>query len=241
MNTVKIIKPQKITLNRVEYPFFPINQRKVSNWWKEYNKVNPNLFNGDLVAFQDFTLTKNGHLSINWYLSNYAHYLLRNDTAIGVDYARAIYCSIILKTNSESVLVGQMSGNTSTPERLQLPGGNLDLGRKETIDDYDCINNAAKELKEETGVHLDVSQLKLWGVKMEGQFGDVGIIYTNKTPVEEAYILSCFDFHLKQHKENKSLPELSNILFINNNNFANIAAKHKVDYLQTILEDIFND
>src|SRR5678816_3570719 len=98
-------------------------------WWKEFSIEKPSLFNGPLIACCECEQSPIGAIHIAWYETDYAHYLQRVAVSPITTPARAIFCSVALRAASGSLLVGRMAGNTSSPNRLQLPGGNATVGR----------------------------------------------------------------------------------------------------------------
>ena len=93
----------------------------LADWWKQFSIDKPSLFNGPVAACRHCELTPSGALRIDWYETDYAHYLQRVAVNPITTPARAIFCSVALRTASGSLLVGRMAGNTSSPNRLQLP------------------------------------------------------------------------------------------------------------------------
>ena len=240
MTDTTLLKPIHILFNEILNPLPAEDQEAILYWWREYNISYPNLFNGNLIAYHNHDDKDNSSLKFNWYRTNYAHYLQRvNDSSI-TQPARAIYCSVILVTDEDKVVVVQMSSFTSVPNLLQLPGGNIEIENNTLTTDI-CEKNASRELNEELGILLLPSQLELWRIKTGGSFGDIGLIYKNKNKLSEQFILDSFNSHVSILKSKNKKMEIEKILFIADVNNLSLCNAKKVDYLFDVIQEINND
>lgn len=127
---------------------------KIEIFWKEQEKENPHLFNGEVWSVTKFEdLEKKKRLTIQ--KTNYAHYLY--DERVGLEREFACYNlngGILLETLDKKYIVGEMDETTSYPKGLQIPGGNLDQNDIKKDGSVDLIGNIARELQEELNLDL---------------------------------------------------------------------------------------
>jgi hypothetical protein len=202
-------------------------------WWKDYASMRPTLFNGRLIACLSCELGHDGSATIEWYQTSYAHYLQRAASTPVADPARALFCSVALLSETGELVIGQMSETTSSPLRLQLPGGNLTLPTAGELSLAHCAADACQELREEVGVSLDVSALRLWRVKTGGDHDDVGIIFECRPALSNARIQDIFDRHHRALLSNGEAPEFDRLLFVRPACFRS-GAFECVDYLRSV-------
>lgn len=211
-------------------------QQFIQSWWAAYNQAHPSLFNGPLVACHTLRMHKDGQLDIEWYATTYAHYLLRADSAVGLKPARAIYCSVALATANGRVVVCQMAQTTAAPNRLQLPGGNVEVGTGRTLTLANCAEDACRELAEEIGIELSQSELALWRVKVGGKFDDVGLIFKNRSAISEGFVSGAFEKHLTALKNQGVDSEIASLRFLSGCD--EVGEEDCVDYLSDVLDEM---
>jgi 8-oxo-dGTP pyrophosphatase MutT (NUDIX family) len=202
--------------------------------WEECAKDQPALFNGPILACRACEPSHGGYIEIAWYETNYAHYLQRVTSAPLVTPARAIFCSVALRPNSGRLLVGQMSNNTSSPGRLQLPGGNVTRGRSGALSSESCAEDACREFEEEVGLMLQPSLLDLWRVKVGGRFDDLGLIYMCNLDMSEHEICAAFEKHVRAERLAGSSPEFQTLMFIDASFLDQGSTYNWVDYLPSV-------
>ena len=210
----------------------------LADWWKQFSIDKPSLFNGPVAACRHCELTPSGALRIDWYETDYAHYLQRVAVNPITTPARAIFCSVALRTASGSLLVGRMAGNTSSPNRLQLPGGNVTVGRTGLLSAESCAVEACREFQEEIGIKLRPDQLTLWRIKVGGRSDDVGIIFLCEPGRSEDEIRVAFDLHVNAVREAGMSSEFEDLLFVDTNFFAGATAHEWVDYLPDVAREL---
>ena len=224
MNNVQLLT----TLNCIDFAETtgepPKVRASLAAWWKQFSINKPSLFNGPVAACRQCELSPSGAIRIAWYETDYAHYLQRVAVSPITTPARAIFCSVALRAASGALLVGRMAGNTSSPGRLQLPGGNVTVGRTGLLSAESCAEEACREFREEIGIDLRPDQLTLWRVKVGGRSDDVGIIFLCEPGRSEHEIRVAFDLHVKAVREAGMSSEFEDLLFVDTNFFAGATA-----------------
>ncbi len=136
-------------------------KQNIEKFWKDAVKENPNLYNGQdyIVETVKETQEKIEMLVVK---SNYAHYLY--DERIGIKESKYRCCSpwggILLLTEDNYFVIGEMDEKMSIPYCLQLPGGAID--KLDIIDGKINIEeNIKRELKEELNINLNDVDYKL--------------------------------------------------------------------------------
>jgi len=207
-------------------------------WWKQFSTDKPSLFNGPVAACRHCELSPSGEIRIAWYKTDYAHYLQRVAVSPITTPARAIFCSVALRAASGSLLVGRMAGNTSSPNRLQLPGGNVTVGRTGLLSAESCAEEACREFQEEIGIALLPDELSLWRVKAGGQFDDVGVIFKCEPGRSEREIREAFDLHVQTVRRAGMSSEFEELLFVGTDFFAGGISHEWVDYLPVVAREL---
>lgn len=210
----------------------------LATWWEQYSRGKPALFNGPILACRACEPSSGGEIRIAWYETDYAHYMQRVASNPIVTPAQAIFCSVALRSSSGGLLVGQMSRNTSSPRRLQLPGGNVMRGRSGTLSPESCAEDACREFQEEVGIALQSSQLELWRIKVGGRFDDVGIIYLCDLCMPEREIREAFDAQVRAERRAGMSPEFEGLVFVDADFFVRATTYEWVDYLPTVAHQL---
>ncbi|MDD9919562.1 MAG: hypothetical protein OXR68_02950 [Alphaproteobacteria bacterium] len=239
MGDILLHEAEQINFSQQQHVFSEGDKAQIDSWWQEFTSDKPYMFNGQLLACKKAILTDSSKIGIDWYLTNYAHYLLRFKEGSTITPARAMYCAVILMTTSGKIVVGKMSNATSLPTRLQLPGGNLELFENSTLSMQNCFDSACMELKEEVGITLQPEELALWSVKTGGDFDDVGLFFVAQKRVSEDFITSAFNQHISALKQANEKPELTHIYFVDKSDDLNVYADTWVDYLPVVMEKFF--
>jgi hypothetical protein len=205
----------------------------LAEWWENFAASRPTLFNGPLVACSACALDEDGTATVAWYATSYAHYLQRGASAPVTDPARSLYCSVVLLSRTGELVIGQMSGTTSSPLRLQLPGGNITLPGPDGLSLAHCIANACEEVKEEVGLTLDEADLRLWRMKTGGAHDDIGIMFLCQLALSNAEISDIFERHKETLRAGGEIPELDRLLFVQPAHLS-LDAFECVDYLPSV-------
>ena len=207
-------------------------------WWKQFSTDKPSLFNGPVAACRHCELSPSGEIRIAWYKTDYAHYLQRVAVSPITTPARAIFCSVALLATSGDLLVGRMAEETASPGRLQLPGGNVTVGRTGLLSAESCAEEACREFQEEIGIALLPDELSLWRVKAGGQFDDVGVIFKCEPGRSEREIREAFDLHVQTVRRAGMSSEFEELLFVGTDFFAGGISHEWVDYLPVVAREL---
>lgn len=238
MNDVQLLGPAS-SISFCKTPGESLEARaQLAAWWKQFSIDKPSLFNGPVAACRECELSPNETIRIAWYETDYAHYLQRVSASPIATPARAIFCSVAVRATSGNLLVGWMAGNTSSPGRLQLPGGNVTIGRAGLLSADSCADDACREFQEEVGIALQPDQLDLWCVKVGGRFDDVGIIYVCDPGMSEREIREAFDLHVRAERQAGISSEFEEVMFVDDDFFAGETAREWVDYLPVVAHQL---
>ena len=123
-------------------------KEQISIFWKQSKKDNPNLFNGELICVSEYKET-NKLIEITCKRTSYAHHLYDERVGLPKEYGcHNLVVGCLLETSDNYYIIGEMASNTSVPNCLQIPGGNVDnTDIKE--DRVDILNALIRECKEE--------------------------------------------------------------------------------------------
>jgi len=235
---VQLLRPSELFFNRVEDILGAADRTRIGRWWDDHSKQRPTLFNGQMIACSACRIDPSGSLSVDWYVTTYAHYLTRMTPLTDIEPARALYCSVALFTTSGRIAVGRMAKTTAAPDQLQLPGGNVELPDGSNLNILACAKNACRELFEEVGIALETEQLRLWRIKIGGQFGDVGIIFVNGAAIEESVLAEAFSQHRARLEAQNLVSEFAEIIFMQDPQLAEANSSRTVDYLPEVLKEL---
>jgi hypothetical protein len=237
MNDVRLIRPTG-TIEFRETPGETSHvQALLGAWWKTFSANRPFLFNGPILACRACEHCDIAAIRISWYATNYAHYMQRATPSPVAAPARAIFCSVAARVRSGRLLAGQMARNTSSPKRLQLPGGNITLGHSGIVSVGTCALDACKEFEEEVGVDLDPAQLEPWRIKVGGSFDDLGIIYACDLGLTEDDVRATFQSHAHAERKMGRAAELEDVLFVDAHFDASMTTYDYVDYLPAVIRE----
>ncbi len=210
-------------------------QRELAEWWSGWVADRPHLYNGALLGVQSCDARADGGVEIVWFVTSYAHYLQRATSSPVSSPARALFCSLALLSASGSLVIGQMSDRTSSPGRLQLPGGNIDTEPSGHLSIGHCAQEARREFDEETGVPIDGMPIKLWRIKTGGAHGDVGLIFLCRSALADEDIQGAFAAHLKASDTKGESPEFSRLVLMQPSRFQADDVGPCVDYLPAVM------
>ncbi len=128
---------------------------KIDAFWNNAQKENPCLYNGTDFSIENIEEKENETI-ISIAKTTYSHYLYTERVGIKEREHRCIapWCGILLLTNDNYWVLGQMSQTTSVPKCFQIAGGSIDnKDIKENV--VDLTANLKRELKEEMNLNLD--------------------------------------------------------------------------------------
>jgi len=228
----KIIKINKPIILRFEDREIALPQElkeNIKKFWNKAIKENPNLYNGEDYAVETVTETAE-KIEMLVVKSSYAHYLYNE--RVGIQEEKYRCCSpwggILLITEDNYFVIGEMDRKTSTPYYLQVSGGGVDIRDIENgIINID--SNIRRELREEMNLNLDDIDYKLEFIEYpngtRNAYGFLAIGKVNKTKDElnkyfeeyKEYLIKNnleIEFNklifLKKEKALQELDELSN-------------------------------
>jgi 8-oxo-dGTP pyrophosphatase MutT (NUDIX family) len=144
-------------------------------FWASASKHNPAMYDGQLLVV-DGVEWDGTECEVTFYESSFSRYLWARTS--GAFHAPALFASVVGMTSDGAVLAGEMSPSTSTPYRVQLPGGNIERSADSAVTVDSARSAAARELREELGLEVPEHDLLLTHVKSGGDHGDVGIFFS---------------------------------------------------------------
>jgi len=244
----RTLRPGQVALIPIrELEFHEINpvvhtaseRSEIARNWESALALNGSLFDGPIVAVRSARVV-GARTRICWSRATFAQYLWRN--APGPrrrrPFARALFVSVVPRTPQGEVVLGRMAGATSTPCRVQLPGGTLE---PPTVNGFlsarTACAHAALELYEETGLRLDADRLRLWRLKRCGDFGDVGLLYQADVPSARELHRAFRDCHRTTLAAGQQ-PELAHLLAVRSDPHGGSKStqlRPHVDYLPAVL------
>ena len=128
-------------------------KEQISIFWKQSKKDNPSLFNGELICVSDYKKTNNA-IEITCKRTHYLHHLYDERVGLFKEYGcHNLVVGCLLETSDNYYVIGEMARNTSVPNCLQIPGGNVDNTdiKEERVD---ILNALIRECKEEVNINL---------------------------------------------------------------------------------------
>lgn len=158
---VKINKPIVLKFEDREINLPQELKEKIKVFWADAIKENPHLYNGPDYAVESVTETEK-YIEMLVVKTNYAHYLYNERVGINEQKYRCCvpWGGILLLTNDNYFVVGQMNETTSVPHMLQIPGGGIDAKDIES-GKINIYSNIERELKEEFNLNLEDISYKL--------------------------------------------------------------------------------
>lgn len=219
-------------------------QADINAYWAKRLRENPKLRRGkvycirDIIEYPDRTI-------YNMVETDYAHYLYTLNCDVEEKYTCKVCFAVgLIITSDNKYIIGQMSKDTATPLRLQLPGGGLE--EQDIIDGKVCLErNLDRELKEEIGFGLFDNQMvhsaELTYIKNGGTGKFVAFIYSVISTLTSSEYISYYKNFCSTLQDK---PELCNIFLVDRkldkaNKFFSSLQVPVVDYLYpVILKDI---
>lgn len=209
----------------------PASEQHCADHWAAATRANPALFDGPIVLATGLDWDGD-RCAIGYVASSYSKYVwMRNDDARAAPRVGALYASVLAITADGYLLTGRMSANTSTPGRIQLPGGNIEphpAGLTEAV----ARTTAAQELAEETGVALDSTALTLTHVIRSA---DVGVLYATTLASTLSEVEQLFLAHTRGG--GNEFDQL--VAFTRGRGAAREAPGPYVDYLAAVIAEAF--
>lgn len=160
--------------------------RSVEDYWTIRTSDNPSFRNGEVYHVYR-VIEESDKTTLLTTKTDYAHYLWSiNDPDAGIHACRVAFTAALVRTSDDQIVIGSMGAATSTPHRLQAPGGGLGAEDLTPADDrvYGCTMqfslepNIMREVTEEIGVGGSaIKCVTPWGVKSGGANGFFAAIY----------------------------------------------------------------
>ena len=200
----------------------PKNAKKQINiFWKQSKESNPSLFNGELICVSEYK-ESNDLIEITCKRTSYAHHLYDERVGLPKEYGcHNLVVGCLLETSDNYYVIGEMTSNTSVPNYLQIPGGNVDnTDIKEGR--VDILNALIRECREEVNINLqDKNMVDSFGIKYISLPNEKSnaylIIAKGNLKKTKNEMLEYYKEYLKYLKDNNLEVEFSNIHFINKN------------------------
>lgn len=223
-------------------------KEKINNFWEQSKKDNPSLFNGELICVSEYKKTNN-LIEITCKRTLYSHHLYDERVGLPKEYdCHNLVVGCLLETNDNYYVIGEMESNTSVPNCLQIPGGNVDNTdiKKERIDIFNAL---IRECKEEVNINLEdknvVESFKLKYISLPNEISNAYLIIAKgKLRMTKKEMIEYYKEYLKYLKDNNLEIEFSNLHFINKKKVKeelNKLQNPKRSYLRELLEIDSND
>lgn len=187
--------------------------KKIEEFWQDFNK-DGRFFNGEIYSLA--TIDESEQLiEFEMKRSNFAHYLYsKHHRALPrEDACRIAFTSALLVTKDQQLVLGRMNHNTANPGLIQCVGGNLD-DHDLVACEFQLSASIAREVAEEIGIEVQPPQPIY--LKTDQQLLETAIIFWLELDYTKAELLEIFDAHQQQQLDRNEIPELSEILFVEN-------------------------
>lgn len=156
-------------------------KEQISIFWKQSKKDNPSLFNGELICVSGYKEVNN-LIEITCKRTHYSHHLCDERVGLSKEYGcHNLVVGCLLETSDNYYVIGEMARNTSVPNCLQIPGGNVDNTdiKEERVD---ILNALIRECKEEVNINLEdkkvVESFKLKYISLPNEISNAYLIIT---------------------------------------------------------------
>ena len=210
---------------------------------EQSKKDNPSLFNGELICVSEYKET-NKLIEITCKRTSYAHHLYDERVGIPKEYGcHNLVVGCLLETSDKYYVIGEMARDTSVPNCLQIPGGNVDnTDIKE--DREDILNTIIRECREEVNINLQdknlVESFELKYISLPNEKSNAYLIITKgHLKMSKKEMIEYYKEYLKYLKDNNLEIEFSNLHFINKKKAKdklNKLKNPKRSYLEDLLE-----
>ncbi|MGL4340324.1 MAG: NUDIX hydrolase [Rhodoglobus sp.] len=197
---------------------------------------NADLFDGPAVLCTDFRREATGGLIISWTRASYRYRVLRN--LPDAPALSSVFVCVIQPTHEGQLLLGRMSTHTSSPGRIQLPGGLMEpppLGEPLTLSSL--RRHAAIELLEEVGINVPPENLDLF---MAGRVtnGNAGFFFTAPA-LANAFVVRSYTELVKSEQTAGRESEFDDITFISQGTNLDDLDGTPADYLRAVVDKSF--
>ena len=194
-------------------------KEQINIFWKQSKKANSSLFNGELICVSEYK-EANNLIEITCKRTHYSHHLYDERVGLSKEYScHNLVVGCLLETNDNYYIIGEMASNTSVPNCLQIPGGNVDNTdiREERVD---ILNALIRECKEEVNINLEdknmVESFKLKYISLPNEISNAYLIIAKgKLRMTKKEMIEYYKEYLKYLKDNNLEIEFANLHFIN--------------------------
>ena len=218
-------------------------KEQISIFWEQSKKDNHSLFNGELICVSEYKESKEV-IEITCKRTSYAHHLYDERVGLPKEYGcHNLVVGCLLETSDNYYVIGEMASNTSVPNCLLIPGGNVDnTDIKE--DRVDILNALKRESREEVNIDLqDKSLVESSAIKyisLPNENSNAYLIITKvKLKMTKNEMIESYKEYLKYLKDNNLEIEFANLHFINKKKAKdelNKLKNPKRNYLEELLE-----
>ena len=194
-------------------------KEQINIFWKQSKKANSSLFNGELICVSEYK-EANNLIEITCKRTHYSHHLYDERVGLSKEYScHNLVVGCLLETSDNYYVIGEMARNTSVPNCLQIPGGNVDNTdiREERVD---ILNALIRECKEEVNINLEdknmVESFKLKYISLPNEISNAYLIIAKgKLRMTKKEMIEYYKEYLKYLKDNNLEIEFANLHFIN--------------------------
>lgn len=223
-------------------------KEQISIFWKQSKKDNPSLFNGELICVSGYKEV-NSLIEITCKRTLYSHHLYDERVGLPKGYGcHNLVVGCLLETSDNYYVIGEMASNTSVPNCLQIPGGNVDNTdiKEERVDIFNAL---IRECKEEVNINLEdknmIESFKLKYISIPNEKSNAYLIIAkSKLRMTKKEMIEYYKEYLTYLKDNNLEIEFSNLHFINKKKTKeelNKLKNPKRSYLEELLEiDSYN-
>ncbi|SEN03516.1 NUDIX domain-containing protein [Lihuaxuella thermophila] len=218
-------------------------QEQIDHYWNTVNRDQERFTRGTIYTVSRMESNPD-FLNVELVKTDYAHYLYTNRKSLPEAYAcQVIYSAVMLVTQDEQVLIGEMGTDTAHPGRLQFPGGSVDP-RDVYGNRVDLRESVIRECREEIG--FDLKNRQLVGsfdpkyVKLGGPFRSIAVIYKANLRLTSRELQELYAKHVQSLLSAGETPEFTSLTFVSTDpeavrKFCREDQREKVDYLEPVL------
>jgi 8-oxo-dGTP pyrophosphatase MutT (NUDIX family) len=219
---------------------FPDGYRtKVETYWARISN-NGQFFNGPVLAASSVTPEGSG-MVVELSTTDYAHYLYAARDLNHEFDCQAFFCAAAILTSDNHLLFGEMAQHTSSPGRIQFPGGGVEIGADGELNARMCCQ---REVMEELGPDFvrDIAWFRPFGLKCGGKDSTVGIFYALSLDMTAGQAQNSFASYRSKQLADGELPEFDRLHAVTFglktlSQFFRVNKGCIVDYLAPLLED----
>lgn len=194
-------------------------KEKINNFWNQSKNENPSLFNSELICVSGYKEV-NSLIEITCKRTHYSHHLYDERVGLPKEYGcHNLVVGCLLETNDNYYVIGEMARNTSVPNCLQIPGGNVDNTdiKEERVDIFNAL---IRECKEEVNINLEdknvVESFKLKYISLPNEITNAYLIIAkSKLRMTKKEMIEYYKEYLTYLKDNNLEIEFASLHFIN--------------------------